>query len=230
MSKVSVVFPALNEEQAVGESVSSVPFDELKKLGVEVEVLVVDNASDDKTAEKARGAGARVVFEGRRGYGSAYLRGFKEASGDIIVMLDADGTYPAEDIPRFIKPLLSGEADLVTGTRIKGKINPGALPWLHRNIGVPLLTWMLNLLYGTKVSDAHCGMRAFTKDALEKMELSSTGMEFASEMLIKAAQENLRVLEIPIEYRARTGGKPKLEPLRDGLRHMRFMLSYRFKN
>ncbi len=225
-ASVSVVIPALNEEGVVGKTVSAVPVEKLRALGLDVEVLVVDNASQDNTAEEAKRAGARVVREDRRGYGNAYLRGFSEASGDILIMLDADGTYPAEDIPKFIQPLLTGRADFVTGSRLKGSIEAGAMPWLHRHVGNPLLTGFLNILFRVGISDAHCGMRAFTKDALKKMNLRSSGMEFASEMVIEAARKKLRIIEVPIDYRVRGGGKPKLNSFQDGWRHLRFMLLY----
>jgi len=226
MVKVSVVFPALNEEAAVEETISSVPLDEIRKMGVEIEVVVVDNASEDATAQKAEEAGARVVREEKRGYGNAYLRGFQETSGDIIVMLDVDGTYPAEEIPKFVEPILEGRADFVMGSRLKGTIHPDAMPRLHKYIGNPLLTGVLNLLFHAHISDAHCGMRAFTREALDKMNLRSTGMELASEMVIEAARKKLRIIEIPIEYRPRVGGKPKLSSFSDGWRHIRFMMLY----
>lgn len=225
-ASISVVIPALNEEGVVGKTVSAVPLDKLRGLGLDVEVLVIDNASQDNTAEEAKRAGARVVREDRRGYGNAYIKGFSEASGNILVMLDADGTYPAEDIPNFIQPLLAGKADFVMGSRLKGNIEPGAMPWLHRHVGNPLLTEFLNILFHAGISDAHCGMRAFTKEALKKMNLRSAGMEFASEMVIEAARKKLRIIEVPIDYRVRGGGKPKLNSFSDGWRHLRFMLLY----
>jgi glycosyltransferase involved in cell wall biosynthesis len=226
MKLISVVIPALNEEGIIGKTVSSVPVNELRKLNVDVEILVVDNASEDNTAKHARKAGAKVVREEKRGYGNAYLKGFREARGDIIVMLDADGTYPAEAIPQFVKPLLSGEADFAIGSRLRGNIKRGAMPWLHRYLGNPLLTGVLNFLFHTRISDAHCGMRAFTRKALNSMNLNSSGMEFASEMIIEAARNKLRIIEVPVEYRVRGGGKPKLSSFQDGWRHLRFMMLY----
>lgn len=224
MTKVSIVIPALNEEGTVGKTVRSVPEDKLEDLGLHVEILVVDNASEDDTAKEALEAGARVVREEKPGYGSTYLRGLKEARGDIIVMGDADCTYPLDHTPEFIQPLLKGEADFVIGSRLKGNMQEGAMPWLHRYIGNPLLTFVGNLLFKTEVSDFHCGMRAFTRKALERMDLKTTGMEFATEMVLEAREKNLRIAETPIEYRKRGGGEAKMDSFRDGWRHLRFML------
>ena len=224
--KISIVIPALNEEDIVGKTVKSVPIDELKEKGLETEIIVVNNASTDNTAEEASEAGARVVYEEKRGYGNAYLRGFKEAQGDVIVMGDADGTYPLNTTYEFIQPILKGEADFVMGSRLKGDIKKGAMPPLHRYIGNPFLTWMLNSLFSTGISDAHCGMRAIKKEALNKLKLRSGGMEFASEMVIEASRENLKITEIPITYYPR-GGESKLSSFADGWRHLRFMMLYR---
>lgn len=217
--------PCLNEEKTVGRCINTAK-EAIEKLGVEGEIIVVDNGSTDSSADVARREGARVVNEPDRGYGNAYLRGFKEARGDIIVMGDSDGTYPFEAIPVFVQPLLKEEADLVIGTRLKGKILPQAMPWAHRYIGNPLLSFLLNLLFKAGISDAHCGMRAFTREALEKMNLGTPGMEFASEMIIEATRKGLRIVEIPIEYRPRVAGQPKMSSLKDGWRHLRFMLLY----
>lgn len=223
---VSIIIPALNEEGIVGKTVKSVPLKKLKENGLETEIVVVDNASTDNTAQEATDAGARVVREEKRGYGNAYLRGFREAKGDIIVMGDADGTYPFETTYEFIQPLLKGDADMVMGSRLKGDIQKGAMPALHRYIGNPFLTWLLNVLFKTGISDAHCGMRAFKKDALGKLNLQSPGMEFASEMVIEASRANLKIAEVPITYYPREG-ESKLSSFADGWRHLRFMMLYR---
>jgi len=185
------------------------------------EVVVADNGSEDGSAELAARAGARVVHEPRKGYGSAYLAGFEAASGDYIVMLDADLTYDFEDIPRFVG-LLEDGAQLVMGDRMDN-IKPGAMPWLHRYVGNPLLSGVLNLFYRTGVRDAHCGMRALRRDILPKLDLRTTGMEFASEMVIRASKEHLDIRQIPIEYHPREG-ESKLSSFRDGWRHLRFLL------
>jgi len=223
---ISIVIPALNEEGIVGKTVKSIPLTELKEKGMDVEVVVVDNASTDNTAKEATDAGARVVREDNRGYGNAYLRGFKESKGDIIVMGDADGTYPLNTTYEFVQPLLTGDYDMVMGSRLKGEIKKGAMPALHRYVGNPFLTWLLNALFKAGISDAHCGMRAIRREALDKLNLHSTGMEFASEMIIEAARENLKIAELPITYYPRIGDS-KLSSFSDGWRHLRFMMLYR---
>jgi hypothetical protein len=184
-------------------------------------VVVADNGSEDGSAELARRAGARVVHEPRRGYGRAYLAGFAAARGVYVVMADADLTYDFAEIPRFLAELQSG-ADMVVGDRMDN-IHPGAMPWHHRYIGNPLLSGLLNLLFHTGVSDAHCGMRAFRRDRLEQLDLRTSGMEFASEMVIRAAKAKLEVRQLSIEYHPR-GGESKLSSFRDGWRHVRFLL------
>jgi glycosyltransferase involved in cell wall biosynthesis len=217
---VSVVIPCLNEamniERCVTEALAA-----LDAGGLTGEVIVVDNGSWDGSAELAAAAGAHVVHEPRRGYGSAYLAGFAAARGELIVMADADLTYDFGEIPRFVARLQAG-AQLVMGDRMDN-IRPGAMPWLHRYVGNPLLTGLLNLFFRTGVSDAHCGMRALRRDVLETLDLRTTGMEFASEMVIRAAKENLAIDEVPIEYHPR-GGESKLSSFRDGWRHLRFLL------
>jgi glycosyltransferase involved in cell wall biosynthesis len=218
--KVSVVIPCLNEEANIERCVT----DALAALAANAlsgEVIVVDNASVDRSAEIAAAAGARVVHEPRRGYGSAYLAGFAAAKGRYIVMADADLTYDFGEIPNFVAALDSG-AQLVIGNRM-ANIQPGAMPWMHRYIGNPLLTGLLNLFFRTGVRDAHCGMRALRADALEALDLRTTGMEFASEMVIRAAKAHLRIAEVEIEYHPR-GGESKLSRYRDGWRHLRFLL------
>jgi glycosyltransferase involved in cell wall biosynthesis len=217
---VSVVIPCLNEEEnierCVGAAVAAI-----EGMDVAGEVLVVDNDSDDRSAELATAAGARVIHEPRRGYGSAYLAGFAAARGAYIVMADADLTYDFEEIPRFVAEL-DGGAELVMGDRMEN-IHPGAMPWLHRYVGNPILTGLLNVLFKTGVNDAHCGMRALRKDVLPRLDLRTTGMEFASEMVIRASKEKLKIAEFPIEYHPR-GGESKLSSFRDGWRHLRFLL------
>jgi glycosyltransferase involved in cell wall biosynthesis len=161
------------------------------------------------------------VHEARRGYGSAYLAGFAAARGTYIVMADADLTYDFKDIPRFLEQLEAG-AELVMGDRMDN-IKPGAMPWLHRYVGNPILTGVLNLFFRTGVKDAHCGMRALRREVLPQLDLRTTGMEFASEMVIRAAKEDLEIRQIPIEYHPREG-ESKLSSFRDGWRHLRFLL------
>jgi glycosyltransferase involved in cell wall biosynthesis len=189
------------------------------------EVLVVDNESTDGSPEIAARAGARVVRERRRGYGAAYLRGFQEARGRLLVMGDADDTYDFADIRRFIEPLIRAECDMVIGSRLNGTILPGAMSWSHRWIGNPILSGMLRLFFKTSVSDAHCGMRSFTREAYERMHLRTQGMEFASEIVVNALRERLRIKELPITYSPRIGDS-KLNGLHDAWRHVCFMLIF----
>jgi glycosyltransferase involved in cell wall biosynthesis len=217
---VSVVIPCLNEAENIEHCVT-VAREVLERNGIAGEVVVADNNSDDDSAELAHRAGARVVHEPRRGYGSAYLAGFAAARGRYIVMADADLTYDFNEIPRFVA-LLDAGAELVMGDRMDN-IKPGAMPWLHRYVGNPVLTGVLNVFFRTGVSDAHCGMRAVRRDVLPRLDLRTTGMEFASEMVIRAAKENLDIREFPIEYHPR-GGESKLSSFRDGWRHLRFLL------
>jgi glycosyltransferase involved in cell wall biosynthesis len=221
---VSVVMPCLNEAGAVGQCVLTAR-QTLKDMNVPAEVIVVDNGSTDGSAEIAAQAGARVIHERCRGYGAAYLRGFQEAQGTYLVMGDSDGSYEFTDIPRFIEPLARNDCDMVIGTRLRGNILPGAMPWSHRWIGNPVLSGMLRLLFQTRLSDSHCGMRAFTREAYRSMPMRATGMEFASELVVNALRAHLRIHEIPITYRPRTG-ESKLVGLRDAWRHVRFMLLY----
>ena len=217
---VSVVIPCLNEAENIETCVRRARA-ALEAGGLRGEVIVADNDSDDGSAELARAAGAHVVHESRRGYGSAYLAGFSAACGTYIVMADADLTYDFAEIPRFVEQLEAG-AQLVMGDRMDN-IRPGAMPWLHRYVGNPVLSGILNLFFRTGVRDAHCGMRAFRRDILPVLALRTTGMEFASEMVIRASKERMDIRQVPIEYHPR-GGESKLSSFRDGWRHLRFLL------
>src|SRR5438093_9641438 len=219
--RVSVVIPCLNEAETIAECVTSARA-VLEESGLAGEVIVVDNASTDGSGELARAAGAFVVEETRRGYGSAYLAGLDVARGDYIVMLDADLTYDFREIPRFVDELESG-AQLVVGNRMQN-IEPGAMSFLSR-IGNPILSGFLNVLHRTNVRDVHCGMRAVRRDVLPALNLRTVGMEFESEMVIRATRERLDVREVPIELHPRVG-RSKLSPFRDGWRHLRVILVY----
>ncbi len=217
--------PCLNEERTVGICIAKAK-EALSRLQVSWEIIVADNGSVDRSVELALSMGARVVHQALKGYGNAYLKGIGESTGKFIVIGDSDDSYDFSDIERFIAPLKQGH-DMVIGNRLKGKIMPGAMPWLHRYIGNPLLSKVLNVLYDAKVHDCHCGMRAFTREAFNRMNLKSSGMEFASEMVIKAARERLKIAEIPTTlYKDGRNRKPHLRSFRDGWRHLRLMLAY----
>ncbi len=217
---VSVVIPCLNEAENIEECVT-IALAVMARHGINGEVVVSDNNSTDGSGELASDAGARVIHEARPGYGSAYLAGFAAARGRYIVMADADLTYDFNEIPHFVEKLDEG-AQLVMGDRMDN-IHPGAMPWLHRYVGNPVLSGILNVFFRTGVSDAHCGMRGFRRDILPTLDLRTTGMEFASEMVIRASKEKLDIREFPIEYHPR-GGESKLSSFRDGWRHLRFLL------
>jgi glycosyltransferase involved in cell wall biosynthesis len=219
--RVSVVIPCLDEAETIAECVTSART-VLEESGLAGEVVVVDNGSTDGSGDLARAAGALVVQEPRRGYGSAYLAGLDVARGDYIVMVDADLTYDFGEIPNFVRELEDG-AQLVVGNRLQN-IEPGAMPILSR-LGNPLLSGFLNVLHRTKVRDVHCGMRALRRDVLPALNLRTVGMEFASEMVIRATREHLDVREVPITLHPRVGTS-KLSPFRDGWRHLRVILVY----
>ena len=219
--EVSVVMPCLNEEKSVGVCVEKA-LAGLRASGRVGEVIVCDNGSSDNSVEVAKAAGASVVREPARGYGNAYMTGFRAAKGKIIVMGDSDDSYDFTQLNVLVDKLSEG-FDYVLGSRFGGEIRQGAMTWSHRYIGNPILTAVLNRFFGLKSSDAHSGMRAFTREALDRMALRCEGMEFASEIVVKAARANLRVAEVPIVYHPRIG-ESKLNTMRDGWRHLRFLL------
>jgi len=221
--EVSVVMPSLNEAASIGRCVEKAKA-ALRRAGLQGEVVVADNGSDDGSAKIAEAHGARVVHEVRRGYGSAYQCGIEAAKGRYIVIGDSDETYDFGEIERFVQPLREGY-DFVIGNRFHGEMAKGAMPKLHRYVGNPILSAVLRGMFKTSIGDAHCGMRSFTREAYDRMALQTTGMEFASEMVIHAARARLKMLEIPISY-GRRAGESKLRTFRDGWRHLRFMFLY----
>jgi glycosyltransferase involved in cell wall biosynthesis len=223
--RISVVLPCLDEERTVGACVEEA-LRGILALGAEPEVLVVDNGSRDGSVGAAGAAGARVLVERRRGYGSALWRGIREATGDVVVIGDADGSYRFDDLLPLVAAADAG-ADLVMGSRLRGRIEEGAMPRLHRRLGTPVLTGLLNLLFRTRISDVNCGQRALRREAIARLDLRAGGMEFASEMVIKAALAGLRIAEVPVDFRRdRRGRPPHLRPWRDGWRHLRFLLLF----
>lgn len=221
--QISVVLPCLNEQATIGLCISKAK-KTLRTIGKPYEIIVVDNGSTDKSIEKSIQSGAKVLKEKIKGYGVACHKGITQSCGEFIVMGDSDNTYDFRTLAKFIEQLENG-ADLVLGSRFLGSIEPDAMPFTHRYIGNPLLTFMLNLFYGTHISDAHTGLRAFKKSSYLKMDIHSRGMEFASEMIIKAIYFHFRIIEIPIRYFKRRG-QSKLSPISDGLRHIKYILLY----
>jgi glycosyltransferase involved in cell wall biosynthesis len=221
--EISIVLPCLNEEEAIGGCIDTLQTI-IARQHLSAEIVVVDNASTDSSAEVARSRGARVVYQPVRGYGNAYLKGFAEARGTYIVMADADNTYDLSEIDDFVKLLRQGY-DLVMGNRFAGRMAKGAMTFSHRYIGNPILSALVRIFFGTTVRDSHCGMRAFTRAAYPRMRLRTGGMEFASEMVINASKAKLKIAERPISYAPRIG-ESKLHTVRDGWRHLRFMLLY----
>lgn len=220
---ISVILPALNEEITIGECIKKIQI-VLHSHSLHGEIIVVDSSSD-RTAEIAQSLGATVIRPEKPGYGNAYLAGFHQAKGRFIILGDADNTYDFSEIPKLLAPLEAG-ADFVIGSRFKGTIHPGAMTPLHRYIGNPVLTWMVNTIFSTHYSDTHSGFRAITREALDRLDLKAGGMEFASEMLVMASREQLKIEEVPIDYYPRLTPS-KLHSFADGWRHVRFVLLMR---
>jgi glycosyltransferase involved in cell wall biosynthesis len=224
---VTIVIPCLNEARTIAACVArarealEAMWALLKLSG---EVVVADNGSTDGSRDLATKAGARVVEVAERGYGAALIAGMRAARGKYLVMGDADLSYDFVESVRLVEKLVDG-ADLCMGNRFAGGIKPGAMPWKNRYIGNPVLSGILRILFGTGVRDAHCGLRALTRDCFNRLRLSSTGMEFASEMVVKAAVLKERIEEMPVTLSPDQRGRaPHLRPYRDGWRHLRFML------
>lgn len=223
--ELSVVMPCLNEAATVGVCVKKA-MDALQRHGIRGEVIVADNGSTDGSQQIARDLGARVVPVERRGYGSALLSGIAAARGQFVLMGDADDTYDFSQLDEFVAKLREGY-DLVMGNRFRGEILPGAMPPLHRYLGNPVLTGLGRLFFKSPVGDFHCGLRAFRKDSIDRLGLRTLGMEFASEMVVKASAFGLRVTEIPTKLAPdRRDRPPHLRTWRDGWRHLRFLLLY----
>ena len=217
---VSVVLPALDEEHTIGECITKIQ-KVFHDNAINGEIIVVDSSSD-KTATIAQSLGARVIKPEKSGYGNAYLTGFEYAHGRYIVLGDSDNTYDFSEIPKLLAPLKTG-ADFVIGSRFKGTIRSGAMTPLHRYLGNPVLTWMINVIFNTHYSDTHSGFRAITREALDRLPIKTGGMEFASEMLVMASKEQLNIVEVPIDYYPRLTPS-KLHSFADGWRHIRFVL------
>ncbi|HYW37633.1 MAG TPA: glycosyltransferase family 2 protein [Terriglobales bacterium] len=223
--ELSVVMPCLNERETVGVCVRKA-IATLQQAGISGEVIVADNGSTDGSVEIARAAGARVVNVAEKGYGNALKGGVLAACGEYVLMADSDDSYDFTHIPRFMKQLRAG-SDLVMGNRFSGGIAHHAMPFLHRYLGNPVLTGIGRLFFGSTCRDFHCGMRAFRKDSFLRMDIRSTGMEFASEMVVKASLLRMKVSEVPTTLSPDgRSHPPHLRTWRDGWRHLRFLLMY----
>jgi glycosyltransferase involved in cell wall biosynthesis len=224
--ELTILMPCLNEAETI-ETCIRKAHRGVQRAGInEYEILIADNGSSDGSQKIALRAGAHVIDVPVKGYGAALLGGIKEASGKFIIMGDSDDSYDFSNIDVFIKKLRSGY-DLVMGSRLKGKIKKGAMPFLHRYLGNPILTYLGNLFFNCGFSDFHCGLRGFSREALLSLDLRTTGMEFASEMVIKATLKNLKRTEVPVSlYPDGRSRKPHLNTWQDGWRHLRFMLLY----
>ncbi|WP_310929306.1 glycosyltransferase family 2 protein [Halogeometricum luteum] len=218
---LSVVMPTLNEEEGIAKCIKMI-LNAFEAMDITGEIVVSDS-STDRTPEIAKAMGARVVVPDKGGYGYAYQYAFERTRGEYIAIGDADCTYDFEELPKLFNLVRNGDADMAMGSRLEGEILPGSMPPLHQHIGNPLLTKFLNVFYGAGVSDAHSGMRVMSRDALETLDLKTTGMEFASEMIMEAGARNLTIAEVPITYHPREG-EATLESFQDGWRHVKFML------
>lgn len=223
--EVSVVMPCLNEAETLETCIRKAQAG-IEANSLSAEIVIADNGSTDGSQDIARRLGARVVDVEAKGYGNALRGGIEAAKGKYVVMGDADDSYDFSDLFRFIEKLRQG-ADICMGSRFKGKIMPGAMPWKHKYIGNPVLSGIGRLFFHCPASDFHCGLRAFTKDAYDRMGLVTTGMEFASELVIKATLKGMKFAEVPITlYKDGRSRPPHLRSWRDGWRHLRFMLLY----
>jgi glycosyltransferase involved in cell wall biosynthesis len=220
---VSIVIPCLNEERTLGTCIDKA-LAAFEAAGIAGEVVVADNGSSDSSVELAERHGARVVHAPVKGYGSALRKGIEEALGEFIVLGDADGSHDFSETPRFVNKWREGY-EFVVGNRFRGEIKDRAMPWHHKYLGTPFLSALLHLFFGAGVGDINCGMRGITRELCQRLDFRTTGMEFASESLIKAAKAGARMAEVPItmwpDQRARP---PHLRPFRDGWRHLRFIL------
>lgn len=226
---LSIVLPCLNEEQSLPVCLEEIT-QTVDKMNIPYEIIVADNQSTDGSAQVARSFQARVVPVAKRGYGSAVNGGISAARGEIVLFGDADCSYPFYDIPKLVAPVLQGQADFVLGNRLNNTLEEGAMPWLNRYFGTPVLSALIRWLYGMPVYDCNGGMRAFRRNIYEGLNLKQPGMEYASEMLIAVAKQKLRYLEVPVALRrAHPSHTPYLRPWRDGFRHLRTILKEFFR-
>ena len=223
--EVSVVLPCLNEAETIANCITKAQ-NSLARLGLSGEVLVVDNGSTDSSKKIARNVNAKVIEIKQKGYGSALLAGFRKAQGKYIIMADADDSYSLDNLDLFIRDLRNG-SDLVMGNRFAGTIHKGAMPWLHKYIGNPLLSFIGRLFFKSKIRDFHCGMRGLNREKVLALNLQTLGMEFASELVVKSILAKYKITEVPTDLKPDGRSRaPHLKTWRDGWRHLRFLLSY----
>lgn len=220
---LTILMPCLNEEDNIAYSIGEAQ-KYIQKRNISGEILVVDNASTDRSAEIAKAHGARVVYEPVPGYGQALRRGLKEAYGNVIIFGDCDSTYDFSDLDALYLPLSENKYDFITGDRFAGQMEDGAMSWSHK-LGVPFLSWCGRVKFGVKIHDWHCGIRGIRKDALRKCHFRTTGMEFATEMIAEVNRKGLRIGQVSVPLRkAKTEREEKLRTIRDGFRHLWYIL------
>jgi len=223
---ITVVIPALNEEQAIGRVVDEIPVDELRKMGYAVQVMVVDNGSKDKTRHVADRHGAKVIVQPIRGYGNAYKAGFSNAEGDIIATGDADMTYPFSILPQIIREMEEKKLDFINTNRLID-VNTEVMDRSHI-FGNHLLTFLMNTLFGTPFADSQSGMWIFKRKIWDELDVESSGMPFSQEIKIEAYLKGYKCLEVPIQYRARAG-QAKLNTVKDGIGNTLHLFTKRLK-
>ena len=223
--ELTILMPCLNEAETIAICIKKA-LNFLKTSGVDGEVLISDNGSTDDSVKIAESMGARVVHAPIKGYGGALITGCKEALGKYVIMGDADDSYDFEHLMPFVEKLREG-SDLVMGNRFEGGIEDGAMPWSHRYIGNPVLSFIGRLFFKSKIRDFHCGLRGYNRDSILKLELHTTGMEYASEMVVKSELARYKISEVPttLKQDGRTGA-PHLRSFRDGWRHLKFLCMY----
>lgn len=223
--ELTILMPCLNEALTIGTCISKAQ-SFIQRAGIDAEILISDNGSDDGSIQIAESLGARVVNAPERGYGAALICGIQSARGRFVIMGDADDSYDFERLEAFVSKLRGG-AELVIGNRFRGGIAPDAMPPLHRYLGNPVLSWIGRLFFHIDIGDFHCGLRGFSKDSILALGLASPGMEFASEMIAKAARAGCKIVEVPTTLKPDGRNRsPHLRTWRDGWRHLLFMLLF----
>lgn len=226
---ISLIMPCLNEELTLDTCIKKAK-KSLNKIKTNYEIIIADNGSTDNSIKIAKRNKVKVINVKEKGYGAALLGGIKAAKYKFIIMGDADDSYDFLNIDEFINKLNQGY-ELVMGNRFMGRIEPGAMSFSHKYIGNPILSGIGRILYKTNIRDWHCGLRAFRKDSIDSLSLTSTGMEFASEMVIKASLQNLKTIEIPTKlYKDGRNRPPHLRSIPDGIRHLKMLFSYNLKD